>query len=136
MKLKVIKILDTLSAFYKALLFGIKFALQTEIRAFGNTKLQGISYYEIIDQWVNCFFKNQYVIILTNVRVETKNIAFWAKLPNNYKIQFVEDVIILRCKDKSEIEMLVRNIEEEFAEAIGYANGTRCITNIDSKEVW
>lgn len=99
---------------------------------FGDSKLQSRSYTSIIDDWVAFNFVNQIVIVLTNINVQVKNIDFWAKIPVEQKIKFMEDVVILRCKDKSEMMMLIGNIGQDFAEAKGYIDGELFAHNLES----
>jgi len=95
-------------------------------------KLQGIDYIDIISEWVNTKYRFEHVIILININVQAKNIEFWANVPQTHAIQFLKEVVILKCKDKSELQRLVQNTGLDFAEAYGYSGGVRII---DNKEI-
>lgn len=101
----------------------------TEDETVTPSKLYGMSYPALIADWVYKSFKLQHIIVLTNVNVEAKNIQFWAKVPTTSMAWFLEDVVILRCQDRSEVIRLVENIPSEFADAQGYSAGLLITTN-------
>lgn len=94
-------------------------------------KLFGVSYYDLICHWVNTVFKSEFVIVLTDINVQAKNIEFWSKVPVDKAVNFLQDVVVLRCKDRSEVIRLIENIPKEFAEAYGFAAGVFFIHNKD-----
>jgi hypothetical protein len=94
-------------------------------------KLSGFYYHDIFSEWVIQKFKFEHVIILTNINVEAKNIQFWAKVPQTHATEFLKDIVLLKCKDRTELERLVQNMGVDFAEAYGYSAGVCVITNKD-----
>lgn len=135
---KIRNAINIITTFFKALNLGTRFALamvEAESKIFEHGKLQGISYSEIQDQWVYCLFRDQHVIVLSEIIASAKSLEFWAKIPDHQKVKFVDDVVVLRCNSSQEMKRLVRNIEENFAEATGYSNGLKVITNMDWKKV-
>jgi hypothetical protein len=96
-------------------------------------KLLGIDYSDIISQWVYLKFPFEHIIVLSNVNVEAKNIQFWARIPQTESIHFLKDLIILRCKDVSEMNRLIDNISHEFADASGYSAGVLITTNGETR---
>jgi len=101
---------------------------------FGKSKLHSLSYSSIIDSWVFLHFHGQTVIVLTNINVQAKNIEFWAKIPPEQKIKFVNDVSILKCKDRREMFKLLGNIGQDFADAKGYIDGIEVASNMEGSE--
>ncbi len=95
-------------------------------------KLSGFPYIEIISEWVKVKFPFQHVIILTNINVQVKTIKFWAKVPTSQVMEFLNDVVVMRCKDQTSMEELVTNIGFDFAEAYGYSGGKLILTNKES----
>lgn len=96
-----------------------------------SSKLQGIEYNDVISEWVTLKYPLNHLIILTNINVEAKNIQFWAKVPKTDMIQFVKDLVILHCQDRSEVVRLAENIPISFADAHGYSAGSLIIYNKD-----
>lgn len=92
-------------------------------------KLRGLEYSDIVSQWVYLKFPFEHIIILSNINVEAKNIEFWAKVPKTEAIHFLKDIVLLRCKDISEMNRLINNIAPEFADAHGYSAGILITTN-------
>lgn len=92
-------------------------------------KIFSLSYGDILSEWIFLNAPTEYIITLENVDVEEKNINFWARLPSDKRIQFLEDVVIFRCKDRSEMIMLIRNIPIAFATAVGYFEGVKLYSN-------
>jgi len=82
-------------------------------------KLVGFDYSTILVEWAKQKYPNQSLVILTNINVQAKSLEFWAKIPANSIGFFQKDVAILRCKDQTEMNTLIDNIPEEFADAIG-----------------
>lgn len=96
-----------------------------------SSKLKGMSYEDIISEWVLAKHRNNHIVVLTNINVQAKNIQFWAKVPTTDMVHFVKDIVILHCTDKTEVSRLVENIPSNFADAIGYSAGTLVINNKD-----
>jgi hypothetical protein len=87
-------------------------------------KLFGFDYPEILSQWIAFKYPREHIIVLLNINVQAKNIQFWAKVPQTDMKYFLQDTVILRCKDKSEVIRLVENIPPDFADAYGYSAGS------------
>src|SRR5438445_100940 len=79
-------------------------------------KLVSFDYTEILSQWIYFKFPYDHVIVLSNINVQAKNIQFWAKIPQKEVPHFLKDIVILRCKDVSELVRLVDNIGPDFAD--------------------
>jgi hypothetical protein len=88
-----------------------------------SAKLNGFDFEEVISQWVYLKYPREHLIILVNINVEAKNIQFWAKVPKTDSKHFLKDLVVLYCKDKTEVLRLVDNIPVEFAEAYGFSAG-------------
>lgn len=97
-----------------------------------SSKLKGFEYPELISEWVSMKYPLRHLIVLSNISIEAKNIQFWAKVPKTDILHFVKDVVILHCKDKSEVLRLVENIPSSFADAQGYSAGISIIHNKDN----
>jgi hypothetical protein len=95
-------------------------------------KLTGFDYTDILSQWVSMKYPLDHVIILMNINVEAKNIQFWAKVPQVEIGNFLKDIVVLRCKDLSQLAQLIGNIPEEFAEAYGYSAG--CLISYNKED--
>jgi hypothetical protein len=94
-----------------------------------NNKLSGYDYLDILSFWVNKVYPYSHVILLTNINVEAKNIQFWAKVPTYQSPLFLKDIVVLLCKDQTEMMRLIRNIDTNFAEAYGFICGKLVSSN-------
>lgn len=90
----------------------------------GDGRLHGFDLMlEIIPQWLSRIWPNEFVICLSNVNTEVKGPKFWSMLREDQRYEFLKDIVILRCKDNSEMETLLESIDIGFASAIGVFNG-------------
>jgi hypothetical protein len=94
-------------------------------------KLTGFDVGELIPEWVKFKYPSEHLIVLTEVNVQAKNIQFWAKVPKTESQFFLKDLVVLFCKDKSEVIRLVENIPRGFADAKGFSAGELLIDNKD-----
>lgn len=92
-------------------------------------KLEGFDYLDILHVWVKSEYSGSHVVILTDVNTEAKDVEFWARIPKGQALEFLKDVIILNCKDKTELEKLVPSIGTKFATAYGFSDGELFLTN-------
>lgn len=92
-------------------------------------KLVGLTMFDLISQWAcsTHFYSN--IIVLTNINVGAKNLQFWAKVPKVDIEHFLKDVVILHCKDRTELLRLIENIPPDFADAWGFGSGQLIQTN-------
>lgn len=96
-----------------------------------NKKLTGFDYLDILHVWVKTEYSGAHIILLTDINVEAKNLEFWAKIPRGQALEFLKDVVVLFCKDRTELERLISNIGSNFASAYGFSDGDLILTNKD-----
>lgn len=99
------------------------------------SKLFSLSYAEVLCGMMKRSYGSGNYIVLTNVNLSAKNLQFWAKVPKEDMPHFFKDVIVMRCKDKSQMLSLISNIGPDFAEAMGFSAGELVTVNTDSIEV-
>jgi hypothetical protein len=92
-------------------------------------KLAGFDYLDILHVWVKSEYAGAHVIVLTEINAEAKDVEFWARIPKGQALEFLKDVVVLYCKDMSEIEKLVPSIGTKFATAYGFCDGNLVLTN-------
>jgi hypothetical protein len=92
-------------------------------------KVNSFTIEEVFALLVPLYFSKLNIVVLTNINIEAKNLAFWAKVPLMEMPHFMKDVIILRCKDKTEAIRLVENITTDFASATAYSLGVSILSN-------
>ena len=68
-------------------------------------------------------FKNEAIVVLTNLDTSVKPGEFWFKVPLHYRKHFLNDVTILICKEPMEVYDLCDSIEPRFATAYGFIRG-------------
>jgi hypothetical protein len=90
----------------------------------------GISYKNLISSWVRINFDGEYILVLTDIDLSKKPSLFWENIPYIRKMAFTEEVVILKCKDSSQMQNIVDSIESSFATAWGYRNGILVSTNV------
>jgi hypothetical protein len=86
-------------------------------------KIEGFNYQSLIETWVKRYFSTGCYLVLDNVNLDAKPASFWRTVPEDLRIQFNEDVIVLKCKDYSELKSLCESIELNFANASGFSDG-------------
>ena len=89
----------------------------------------GMSYKELIGDWVGMNFDGEHVLVLTDIDLTQKPDYFWENIPYLRKVAFSEEVVILKCKDFSQLQRIVDSIEPGFANAWGYRAGMLITTN-------
>lgn len=92
-------------------------------------KLVSLDYAELVHSWAKTNTLFTHFVVLTNLNLSVKGIRFWTKIPKVDMHHFLKDVVVLRCKDKSEVLRLVENTGLDFADAQGYAEGMLVATN-------
>lgn len=93
--------------------------------------LLGYNYDEVFDEWVSLRFDGEHIVILHDINLSSKPVAFWDNIPDTRRIIFSKDIIVLRCKDLRQVQNIVYSVEKEFAVAYGYKNGKRIIGNYE-----
>lgn len=88
-----------------------------------SAKLQGFEIEELLAQWIGLKHPKEHIIVLTDINVQAKNIQFWARVPKTDMQFFLKDIVVLHCKDKTEVLRLLENIPAKFAEAYGFSAG-------------
>jgi len=92
-------------------------------------KLYGFSVLDLIQYWSARLWMNQYVVILLDVNLGSKGPEFWSRLTRDQKESLNNDIVVLRCKDKTELLHLTDSIDPSFATAYGLLNGTLLVSN-------
>ena len=87
-------------------------------------KLYGFDLIEqVIPFWSSRIWPNEYLVCLTDVNPKSKGPKFWALLDSKKRSSLLKDVVVLRCKDLTEMEVLLDSIDISFAKAFGVLNG-------------
>lgn len=86
-------------------------------------KLEGLSYAEIIGQWVRYKYPYDTIVVLKDVNVSERGLSFWAKIPRDKLEHIQKDIIVLRCGSKENANEIVDSIEPSFAEAFAFSGG-------------
>ena len=107
--------------------------LDAVLTRFGE-KVNGHSWIEILCVWVNVTYSMRDVVVLYNVNVSAKGVSFWAKIPREKIEDLMQDVIVLRCKDRAEVFRLISSIPPSFADACGFVAGRFIGTNEETEE--
>lgn len=90
----------------------------------GTGKLHGFELTEeILPQWSARLWPNEFIVCMFNVNPMAKGPKFWSMLDKFKRSELLKDVVILRCKDKTEMETLLDAIDVNFASAISLFNG-------------
>lgn len=94
-------------------------------------KIEAYSWVEVLSTWVKHAHPSEHVIVLTNLEASAKGVSFWARLPRDRVDDLLQDVVVLRCKDKPEVFRLIDSIPPAFAEAYGFSAGQILETNFE-----
>lgn len=93
------------------------------------SKMSGFSLSEVIELWSARLWVNEFIVVLTDINPGAKGPGFWSRLTRDQRTSLGEDVVVLRCKDRSELTHLVDSTDPTFACAMGLLNGTTLCTN-------
>lgn len=94
-------------------------------------KIQAFSWIEVLSTWVRYMHPGEHLIILTNLEASAKGVSFWARLPRDRVEDLLQDVVVLRCKDKPEVFRLLDSIPPQFADAYAFSNGQFIESNFE-----
>jgi hypothetical protein len=86
-------------------------------------KIQAFTWIEILTIWVSQVYPAENLLILTNLEASAKGMSFWSRLPKDVVQDLLQDVVIFRCKDKSELFHLLDSIPSKFADAYAFSAG-------------
>ena len=90
----------------------------------GSGRIHGFDLVEdVLPRWSARLWPNEYLVCLTNVNPKAKGPKFWAMIDQAKRTELLQDVVILCCKDKTEMENLLNSIDRSFAVAFGMLNG-------------
>jgi hypothetical protein len=88
-------------------------------------KIVGVSFEEIMRQWLIHQFPHEYVVTLRNINISSKGADFWIKLSRDKVLLFLhKEFVLLRCKDKKSAIQLISSIPYTFAEAVAFGDST------------
>lgn len=94
-------------------------------------KVNGHSMLEVLSFWATVTYPLENLVVLTNVDVSAKGVSFWARLPKEKVEDLMQDIVVLRCKDRAEVFRLISSTPTSFADAYGFAGGKLVGTNSD-----
>jgi hypothetical protein len=94
------------------------------------SRMQGFDLHEeVLPQWAARTWPNEHVICLVDIDIQAKGPKFWSMLTPAQRSELYKDVVVLRCKDKTEMQHLVESISPSFARAYAVVNGDIIDTN-------
>jgi hypothetical protein len=103
--------------------------LRDNTTEFLNDKIRGLNITSILEEWVLLKYPHEVLVILIDIDVSTKPMSFWATIPYAKEVLFTKEVIILKCKDRRQMEQIVDSTSITFATAIGYVAGKVACVN-------
>ncbi len=86
-------------------------------------KITGVDIRDLIFSWVNLHAMEGFYLALYDINVENKSANFWLNLPGPKKMILLNEVVVLRCKDKREVRTLQESIDPDFAKTMCFYNG-------------
>lgn len=86
-------------------------------------KMIGFSFRETLAHWSAKMFPNEHLVILIEPDPRRKGPAFWSRLSPTQRIHMMNDVVVLRCKDETEMNSLLWSIDPQFSDAMAILNG-------------
>ena len=89
-----------------------------------SSNLKGYSYANhILLDWLRLRFKHGSYVVMYDINSTQKPNEFWLSLPLKKAVELTKDVVVLKCKNKEEVQDLLTAIDPSFASAIGWVNG-------------
>lgn len=104
------------------------------IRSSGKDLL-GVQAYEVLSAFAKAKYPGEYVVVLADIDLSSKDDAFWRKLPKDKAAQFTKDFVVLRCKDRAQMLDISTSTEPGFASAYAFQDGILVDTNLWGEEV-
>lgn len=92
--------------------------------------LVGVHTYEVLAAFVKAKYPGEYVVVLSDVDLASKDDAFWRKLPKEKVSQFKKDFVVLRCKDRKQAMDISTSTDSGFATAYAFQDGVLIDTNL------
>lgn len=96
---------------------------------FGQNKIGGFNFKEVLGFWSSKLWVGEYIVVLMSVNPAMKGPSFWSRLTAKQRDSLLQDVVVLRCNDRKEMESLIDSIDVSFAEAYGILSGKVILTN-------
>lgn len=92
-------------------------------------RMYGFSMLEVIQYWSSRLWLNQYIVALVDVDPASKGSDFWNRLTRDQKENLNQEIVILKCKDRTELMNLTDSIDPSFATSYGLLNGNLLVSN-------
>jgi hypothetical protein len=92
-------------------------------------KVYGASYKEVIAEWSKRIWPGEFLVAMLEPDYSMKGPAFMARLTSQQRHRMMQDVVILRAKDKTEAEHLLESIDITMSEAYLVHNGNVLLSN-------
>jgi hypothetical protein len=83
---------------------------------------------DLIKFWIT---DSDNVVALLNINLTAKDLSFWANVPRESVRHFLKDIVILHCKDESQVKELTLKVGKNFADAYGFSKGVLIINNTE-----
>jgi hypothetical protein len=100
----------------------LKFAGSTE-SGLSMKKIEGFSYLDILHDWIRVNHRSGYRVVLYDIDVSFRPTDFWRKIPAENALLLNKDVVVLYCKDASQVIAICESINVDFANALGFKDG-------------
>lgn len=95
-------------------------------------KVKGYSIKEVLYQWVEHAFRNDIVIVLTDINVEMKSTNFWRSIPVIERRELLKDFPVLFFPDIHKARSVLTSLNEDFATAYLFDRGKLVGVNFDT----
>lgn len=102
---------------------------QLAVHSLDAGKMGGFDIPEVLGQWTNKMYPDEYVMVLVGADTSKKDATFWQRVPKTQHIHWGKDFQLLRCSDRTELLNLAAGISEGFAECYCFFNGQLIDTN-------
>ena len=104
-------------------------------KSYDGIKILGFSYIEILNDWVSIHFCTEHVVLVRELDVSAKDVSFWMRIPKDKVKNLVKDIVVLKCKDKTEVFNMMETLDKNFCLAYGYSLGKFVGTNLIENEI-
>lgn len=93
------------------------------------TKVEGMYWHDLSEIYGMNKFIDSCGIVLEDIDVSAKSSEFWKNVPDNYKKQFMKDIVIINCSSPEEVKRLMFSLPADFCLAKGYCFGNKISEN-------
>ncbi|HXP52320.1 MAG TPA: hypothetical protein VN922_20365, partial [Bacteroidia bacterium] len=61
---------------------------------------------ELLTQWVGHVYGSLNVVVIKDINPGARGLSFWARIPQEKASELLNDIVVLHCSDKAEVNRI------------------------------